>query len=44
MDLKKTLLNPYNWWRLLSPTFSRIDPAAEYYDQHIFDDGRTRTS
>jgi NTE family protein len=41
MDLlKEALLNPYNWWRLLSPTFSRIDLAAEYYDKHIFG-GRT---
>jgi NTE family protein len=38
--LKEALFNPYNWWRLLSPTFSRIDLAAEYYDKHIFD-GRT---
>lgn len=37
---KEAALNPYNWWRLLSPTFSRIDLAAEYYDKHIFD-GRT---
>lgn len=35
--LKEALLNPYNWWRLLSPTFSRVDLAAEYYDKHIFD-------
>jgi predicted acylesterase/phospholipase RssA len=41
MDLlKEALLNPYNWWRLLSPTVSRIDLAAEYYDKHLFD-GRT---
>jgi NTE family protein len=38
--LKEALLNPYNWWRLLSPTFSRVDLAAEYYDKHIFN-GRT---
>ena len=38
--LKEALFNPYNWWRLLSPTFSRIDLAAEYYDKHVFD-GRT---
>lgn len=38
--LKEAVFNPYNWWRLLSPRFSRIDLAAEYYDKHIFD-GRT---
>ena len=30
------LLNPYNWWRLASPNFDRIDMAAEYYDNHVF--------
>lgn len=38
--LRAALFNPYNWWRLLSPTFSRIDLAAEYYDRHLFD-GKT---
>ncbi len=38
--LKAAVLNPYNWWRLLSPRFSRIDLAAEYYDRQLFD-GRT---
>jgi NTE family protein len=38
--LKAAAFNPYNWWRLLSPRFSRIDLAAEYYDRHLFD-GRT---
>jgi len=36
-DLKKRLFYPTNWIRLLSPTFSRIDMAAEYYDCNIFD-------
>jgi predicted acylesterase/phospholipase RssA len=29
--------NPVNWLLLLSPWFSRIDLAAEYYDEAIFD-------
>lgn len=36
----QTFLNPYNWVRLLSPTFDRSDLAAEYYDKHIFE-GKT---
>jgi NTE family protein len=31
------LWNPYNWIRLASPVFSRIDLAAELYDRTIFD-------
>jgi NTE family protein len=31
------LFNPWNWVRLASPYFSRIDLAAEYYDEHIFE-------
>jgi NTE family protein len=38
--LRAAVLNPYNWWRLLSPSFTRIDLASEYYDRQIFD-GRT---
>jgi len=30
------LLNPVNWFRLPSPTFGRIDLAAEYYHENIF--------
>jgi NTE family protein len=30
------LFNPINWFRLPSPYFSRIDMAAELYDQDIF--------
>lgn len=33
----RTLLNPYNWARLFSPTFDRSDLAAEYYDKYVFD-------
>jgi len=32
-----SLFNPWNWVRLASPYFSRIDLAAEYYDENIFD-------
>lgn len=35
-DLFRAALNPRNWPRLLSPHFSRIDLAAEYYDAHVF--------
>jgi NTE family protein len=34
--LVSKLFNPYNWFRLTSPDFSRIDMAAEYYDKEIF--------
>jgi NTE family protein len=30
------VVNPVNWWRLASPYFSRIDLAAEIYDESIF--------
>jgi len=32
----KVFANPYNWLRLWSPYFSRIDIAAEIYDRNIF--------
>jgi len=31
------LFNPYNWFRLASPNFSRIDMADEYYGSTVFD-------
>jgi NTE family protein len=34
------LFNPYNWFRLASPDFSRIDMADEYYNDTIFE-GKT---
>jgi NTE family protein len=34
------LFNPWNWVRLPSPYFDRIDMAAEIYDKDVFD-GRT---
>jgi len=34
--LRRLLLHPLNWLRLMSPYFSRTDIAAEYYEQHIF--------
>ena len=39
-DLLRQVLNPVNWLRLASPYFSRIDLAAELYDETIFD-GKT---
>ena len=39
-DLFARLFNPYNWFRLLSPDFSRIDMADEYYNKAIFE-GKT---
>ena len=35
-DLLKAMFNPLNWVRLASPTYSRLDLAAAYYDTHIF--------
>jgi len=32
--------NPGNWFRLASPYFSRIDIAAEYYHEEIFEEKR----
>jgi len=34
------LFNPYNWVRLASPDFSRIDMADEYYNDTVFE-GKT---
>jgi NTE family protein len=34
------LFNPYNWYRLAFPNFSRIDLAAEYYNNTVFE-GKT---
>jgi NTE family protein len=34
------LFNPYNWLRLASPDFSRIDMADEYYSDTVFE-GKT---
>jgi NTE family protein len=35
-ELFRQMINPLNWWRLVSPYFSRIDLAAEIYDESIF--------
>jgi predicted acylesterase/phospholipase RssA len=34
--LVSSLFNPINWFRLASPTFGRIELAAELYDREIF--------
>ena len=36
-ELAGKVANPYNWFRLASPYFSRIDLAAELYDQTVFE-------
>lgn len=36
-EILRKLFNPVNWWRLASPYFSRIDLAAELYDESIFE-------
>ncbi len=36
-ELAGNLLNPLNWFRLMSPFFSRIDLAAELYDATVFE-------
>lgn len=36
-DLVLRLFNPYNWFRLASPDFSRIDMADEYYNDTVFE-------
>jgi NTE family protein len=36
-ELFEQVLNPWNWLRLASPYFSRIDLAAELYDETLFD-------
>jgi NTE family protein len=39
-ELAAQLWNPVNWVRLASPSFDRIDLAAELYDRTIFDGAR----
>lgn len=39
-ELKRQLFSPVNWFKFMSPTYGRIDMAAEYYDREIFD-GKT---
>lgn len=36
-ELVAELFKPWNWFRLASPNFSRIDLAAELYDRTVFD-------
>lgn len=39
-ELVASLFNPINWFRLASPTFGRIEIAAELYDREIFREKR----
>jgi NTE family protein len=39
-ELAGRLLSPASWFRLLSPTFNRIDLAAELYDETVFEGKR----
>ena len=41
-ELAGQVLSPANWYRLISPYFSRIDLAAELYDGTVFDGKRYR--
>lgn len=41
-ELFGRVLNPLNWFRLASPTFNRIDLAAELYDATVFEGKRYR--
>lgn len=34
------ILNPFNWFRLASSSYDRIDMAADYYDKTIFQEQR----
>jgi NTE family protein len=36
-ELQDRLYSPHNWYRLASTTFDRIDMAAEYYDEQLFE-------
>lgn len=36
-ELTGQVLNPFNWFRLLSPFYTRADMATELYDETIFD-------
>jgi len=36
---RQVLYNPANWFRLLSPTYTRADLATELYDKTIFEHG-----
>lgn len=35
--LARGLINPFNWPKLFSPYYDRIDMAADYYDRTVFD-------
>ncbi len=41
-ELAGRMLHPVNWFRLLSPHFSRIDLAAELYGETVFEATRFR--
>lgn len=42
--LTRRFLAPWNWVRLMSPTFGRSDFMAEYFDDVVFDERHTPTS
>lgn len=39
-ELKRLLFSPANWLRLASPTYGRIDLAADFYNREVFRDKR----
>jgi NTE family protein len=41
-ELIGSLFNPYNWLRLASPTFGRIELATELYQELLFDNATFR--
>ena len=41
-ELVGQVVNPVNWFRLMSPNFNRIDLAAELYDATVFEGKRYR--
>ena len=42
-ELEAMMFNPFNWIKLASPTFGRIDLASEIYNNTIFDNKSFKT-